>query len=103
MRHRDALLFLGVSALTLAVVEASLLATIGRPYTDLYRATRQHHQRAVAIAPLLAAAVVIAHLENRLPARLDPFNLAARVLTNPEVPNGRNNPDIPTTVQKATA
>jgi hypothetical protein len=102
MRHRDALLFLGVSLVTLAIVETALLKTVGRPYTDLYRATRQHQHWAVRVAPLLAAAVVTAHLENKLPARLDPFTIAAKVLTKPEVPNGRN-PDSPTVVQENVA
>jgi hypothetical protein len=90
MRHRDAWLFWGVSVITLAAVEAALLKTLGRPYTDLYRATRQHQNWATKTAPLLAAAIVFAHLEGVLPQRLDPFTIAARVLTNKEAPNGPN-------------
>ncbi len=78
--HRDALLFVGVSAVTLAVVEGVLLAGVGRVYTDLYRSTRQHSHPVVRALPLVAAAVTFAHLEDWLPARVDPFHASAEAM-----------------------
>jgi len=78
--HRDAVLFVGVSAVTLAVVEGVLLAGIGRVYTDLYRSTRQHSHPLVRVLPLAAAAVTFAHLEGWLPSKVDPFHASAKVL-----------------------
>lgn len=64
----------------LAIVEVALLRMEGRPYTALYRSTRRHPNRIVALAPLAAAAVVALHLEEKLPPAVDPLHQLGRLL-----------------------
>lgn len=65
-----------VSAVTLTAVELSC-ATRGTLYTGLYRDARA--ARGGWLLPV-AAGVVFAHLEGWLPARMDPFHQAGRVV-----------------------
>lgn len=60
-----------VSALTLATVEIALTKTGHGTYTGMYRRARTGP---AGVLPLIAAGVVLAHLEGWIPPRWDPFS-----------------------------
>lgn len=70
----------GVSAATLAVVEASLLAGARTFYTTLYQSVRAARSPAIRLVPLVVAFVVFAHLEGLLPRRLDPLRMTGAAI-----------------------
>lgn len=77
---KDVVMFASVSAVTLGLLEATLVKTAGAFYTEMYREVRRHPNRLVAVSPLIAATVVLLHLEGKLPASLDPFHQAGRLV-----------------------
>jgi hypothetical protein len=77
---KDIIIFVSVSAVALGLVEATLVKTSGSLYTELYRGVRQHPNRLVATSPLIAAFVVLLHLERKIPISLDPFHQVGRLI-----------------------
>lgn len=71
----DLLKFVAVSAVTLTAVETLLVLTRQPMYTYMYQNVRCHESRLVKHVPVALTILCVAHLEDIIPHKIDPFYL----------------------------